>query len=49
MGFQSQDHPEYMCKLRKVLYGLKEAPRDRYGKIAKFLTCKWLLSDTRRF
>ena len=23
MGFQSQDHPEYVCKLRKALYGLK--------------------------
>ncbi|KAE8706377.1 hypothetical protein F3Y22_tig00110393pilonHSYRG00025 [Hibiscus syriacus] len=38
MGFQSQDHPEYVCKIRKALYGLKRAPRAWYGKIAKFLT-----------
>ncbi|KAE8723067.1 PLAC8 family protein [Hibiscus syriacus] len=38
MGFQSQDHPEYVCKLRKALYGLKQAPRAWYGKITEFLT-----------
>ncbi|KAE8734204.1 PLAC8 family protein [Hibiscus syriacus] len=38
MGFQSQDHPEYVCKLRKAFYGLKQAPRAWYGKIAEFLT-----------
>ncbi|KAE8673443.1 Detected protein of unknown function [Hibiscus syriacus] len=38
MGFQSQDHPEYVCKLRKALYGLKQTPRVWYGKIAEFLT-----------
>ncbi|KAE8688791.1 PLAC8 family protein [Hibiscus syriacus] len=38
MGFQSQDHPEYVCKLRKALYGLKQAPRAWYGKIVEFLT-----------
>ncbi|KAE8665979.1 tir-nbs resistance protein [Hibiscus syriacus] len=34
----SQDHPEYVCKLRKTLYGLKQTPRAWYGKIAEFLT-----------
>jgi len=38
MGFQSQDHPEYVCKLRKALYGLKQTPRAWYGKIVEFLT-----------
>ncbi|KAE8681718.1 hypothetical protein F3Y22_tig00111310pilonHSYRG00060 [Hibiscus syriacus] len=38
MGFQSQDHLEYVCKLRKAFYGLKRAPRAWYGKIAEFLT-----------
>ncbi|XP_015166806.1 uncharacterized mitochondrial protein AtMg00810-like [Solanum tuberosum] len=38
IGFQSQDHPEYVCKLRKALYRLKQAPRAWYGKISEFLT-----------
>ncbi|KAL0423114.1 UNVERIFIED_CONTAM: Retrovirus-related Pol polyprotein from transposon RE1 [Sesamum radiatum] len=38
MGFLSPDHPEYVCKLRKALYGLKHAPKAWYGKIAEFLT-----------
>ncbi|KAE8684131.1 PLAC8 family protein [Hibiscus syriacus] len=38
MGFQSQDHHEYVCKLRKALYGLKQAPRAWHGKIVEFLT-----------
>lgn len=38
LGFQNQEHPEYVCKLRKALYGWKQAPRAWYGKIAEFLT-----------
>lgn len=38
LGFQNQDHPEYVCKLRKALYGLKQSPIAWYGKIAEFLT-----------
>ena len=38
MAFQSQDHPKYVCKIRKALYGLKKAPRAWYGKISEFLT-----------
>ena len=38
MGFQSEDHPEHVCKLKKALYGLRQAPRAWYGKIAEFLT-----------
>ena len=36
-GFESQSHPNYVCKLKKALYGLKQAPRAWYGKIAEFL------------
>ncbi|XP_019178882.1 PREDICTED: uncharacterized protein LOC109174044 [Ipomoea nil] len=39
MGFQSQVHPDYVCKLRKALCCLKQAPRAWYGKIAEFLIC----------
>jgi len=36
-GYESKSHPEYVCKLKKVLYGFKQAPRAWYGKIAEFL------------
>lgn len=38
MSFHNQNHPEYICKLQKALYGLKHAPRAWYSKIDKFLT-----------
>ena len=38
MGFQSQEYPNYVCKLHKALYRLKQALRAWYGKIAEFLT-----------
>ncbi|XP_068311012.1 secreted RxLR effector protein 161-like [Pyrus communis] len=38
MGFKSKAHPEYVCKLRKTLYSLKQVPRAWYAKIAEFLT-----------
>ena len=36
-GFESKIHPEYVCKLKKALYDLKQAPRAWYGKIGEFL------------
>ena len=38
MGFQSQEYPNYVCKILKALYGLMQAPRAWYGKIAEFMT-----------
>ena len=38
MSFQNRGHPEYVCKLQKALYRLKQAPRAWYGKIVEFLT-----------
>jgi hypothetical protein len=36
-GFESKIHTEYVCKLKKALYSLKQAPRAWYGKIGEFL------------
>ncbi|KAI3513963.1 hypothetical protein L1887_12232 [Cichorium endivia] len=36
-GFESKDHPSYVCKLKKALYGLKQSPRAWFGKMAEFL------------
>nr|GEV44732.1 hypothetical protein [Tanacetum cinerariifolium] len=39
-GFVDPDHPEKVYRLRKALYGLKEAPRAWYDELSKFLTSK---------
>ncbi|KAJ0434593.1 putative RNA-directed DNA polymerase [Helianthus annuus] len=36
-GFESKEHPNYVCKLRKAIYGLKQSPRAWYGKMGEFL------------
>ena len=36
-GFESEIHPKYVCKLKKALYGFKQAPWAWYGKIGEFL------------
>ncbi|GAA0168961.1 transmembrane signal receptor [Lithospermum erythrorhizon] len=35
--FLNREKPDYVCKLKKVLYGLKQSPKAWYGKIAEFL------------
>ncbi|MFS8006619.1 putative RNA-directed DNA polymerase [Helianthus anomalus] len=37
IGFENREHPEYVCKLRKAIYGLKQSPRSWFGKMAEFL------------
>jgi Reverse transcriptase (RNA-dependent DNA polymerase) len=34
---ESKTHPEFVCKLKKVLYELKQTPRAWYRKIIEFL------------
>nr|GEV31250.1 hypothetical protein [Tanacetum cinerariifolium] len=36
-GFIDADHPSYVYKLKKALYGLKHAPRAWYDEFSKFL------------
>jgi hypothetical protein len=36
-GFESEKYPHRLYKLRKALYGLKEMPRARYGRLTGFL------------
>ncbi|GJS46406.1 retrovirus-related pol polyprotein from transposon TNT 1-94 [Tanacetum coccineum] len=37
-GFESNEFPNYVCKLDKALYGLKQAPRACYETLSTFLT-----------
>ena len=37
-GFEVEDKRTQVCKLKKALYGLKEAPRAWYGRIDSFFT-----------
>ena len=37
-GFEVEDRVTHLCKLKKALYGLKEAPRAWYGRIDSLLT-----------
>jgi hypothetical protein len=39
-GFESLEFPHQVYKLRKALYGLKEAPRACYGRLRGFLFSK---------
>ena len=36
-GFVDQDHPSYVYKLRKAIYGFKQTPRAWYHEVRTFL------------
>nr|GEW21158.1 retrotransposon protein, putative, Ty3-gypsy subclass [Tanacetum cinerariifolium] len=44
-GFVDPDHPEKVYRLRKTLYGLKQATRAWYDELSKFLTSKGFTKD----
>ena len=37
-GFEVEDRVTHICKLKKALYGIKQAPRAWYGMIDNLLT-----------
>jgi hypothetical protein len=37
-GFEVEDRKSHVCRLKKALYGLRQAPRAWYGRIDSFLT-----------
>ena len=37
LGFEVQDQDTHVCRLKKALYGLKEAPRAWYKRIDSYL------------
>jgi hypothetical protein len=41
-GFEDDNNPNHIYKLRKALYGLKEAPRAWYERLRDFLLSKGL-------
>lgn len=36
-GFQDKDNPQAVCRLRKAIYGFKQAPRAWYNELRTFL------------
>ena len=36
-GFPDVQFPNYVCKLRKAIYGLRQAPRAWYNELTNFL------------
>lgn len=37
LGFKDNEHPDYMCKLRKSIYKLRQSPRAWFCRLRDFL------------
>lgn len=40
-GFEDKSRPDYLCKLKKAIYGLRQAPRAWFDRFSSFLL-QWL-------
>ena len=38
LSFETHDRESHVCRLKKALYGWKQAPRTWYGRIDSFLS-----------
>jgi hypothetical protein len=43
MGFTNPAHPDFVCRLHKSLYGLKQVPRAWYSQFATYMTTLWFI------
>ena len=51
-GFVNSAHPDYVCRLNKSLYSLKQAAHAWYSRFASFILSMWFAearSDTSLF
>ena len=38
LGFETHDRDSHVCRLKKLVYGLKQEPKTWYGRVDRFLS-----------